>query len=612
MTRPLAPAAAPLDRPFPGRLQLTVDATDTDHKVYRVHEVVTLAAGRPVTLFYPQWETASHAPTGSVAALAGLTVTANGRPVRWRRDPVNVFAFHLDLPPAARRFEVDFQFLAPTRPGALTMTPDIVTVPWQSLVLYPAGWYVRDIPVEARVRLPDGFQAGTSLDVTSTAGGLTAYAPVSLETLVDSPVYAGRWFSRVELAPLDGAPMRLDLVADAPGDLALPPDTRSRLDRLAHQAEHVFGPPHFSRYDALVSLSDALPDDGGTEHLRSAENNFGPQYLTHPEQHLLQHDLLAHELAHSWNGKFRIPARLWTPDFNTPSRDDLLWVYEGQTQYWGIVLAARSGLRTRNETLDLLAAVAARAEARASRRWKPLSDSVNDPIYDAGHGTAWPDWQGREDYYGDGVLLWLDVDTLILERTAGRRSLDDFARRFFAVDGRSEVARTYGLADVCAALNAVTPLDWAAFFRERLDAHDAGRALDGVRRGGYRLAYSAAPTETFRQGELEEGGPDLMTSLGVQMGKMGVVRRLAWEGPAFNAGLGIGARITAVDGTAYSDEALTGALRRDAGGPLRLDFEQDGRARTASVIGAGAPRYPRLEPIPGAVALVDKILDPAP
>ncbi|HEY7789775.1 MAG TPA: hypothetical protein VIC33_04630 [Vicinamibacterales bacterium] len=612
----IGPAAAPApptrvilrDHPFPGTIDLTVDATDTDHKVMRVHESLPVPAAGPMTLLYPQWETASHAPTGSVGALAGLEVTAAGQRVSWHRDPVDAFAFHVDPPLGARRLELEFQYISSTRPGALMMTPDIVVTYWQDVVLYPAGWYTRDIPVRASLRLPSGFVAATSLAPQERTGPVTSYGAVSLETLVDAPVYAGRWSRRVDLGAVEGAPVRMDLVADAPDALAMSQEFRLKLETMLQETARVFGPPHFRQYDFLVSLSSALPSDGGTEHLSSSENNVGTDYLRHPDRHLMQQDLLAHEFVHSWNGKFRTPEGLWTPDFNTPARDDLLWIYEGQTQYWGIVLAARAGLRTRQETLDLLALTAAKAQARTGHAWKSLGDSAFDPVYDAGHRTTWPDWQGREDYYGDGVLLWLDVDTLIRERTGGRRSLDDFARAFFGVDGRSEVTRTYTLADVCLALGRIVSMDWPAYFEQRLEAHDDRHLLDGVRRGGYRLAFTDRPTETFRQAEVDEGGLDLRSSLGLLVGEDGSVGGITWEGAAFRAGVGIGARLTSVNGAPYSDAALLAALRAPAR-PLRLGFRQDGRDRVATIGSVGPPRYPQLERT-GGRSWLDDVLAP--
>lgn len=605
---PLPVRAAARDRAYPGEIGLAVDATDTDHKIMRVQESVPVPASGEMTLLYPQWETASHAPTGSVAAIAGLKITAGGRPVSWRRDPLDVFAFQLTPPPGAARLDIAFQYISPVRDGTLQMTPDIVTVAWQKLVLYPAGWYVRDIQVRATLLLPPGFTAASSLTTQADTGPLVRYAPISLETLIDSPVYAGSRARRIDLGALDGAAVRMDIVADAPADLAVQAPFAQALQAMVRETHRVFGSPHFSSYDFLVSLSDALPGDGGTEHLRSSENNFGPDYLLHPARHLLQQDLLAHEFVHSWNGKFRTPEGLWTADFNTPSRDDLLWVYEGQTQYWGIVLAARSGLRTAQQTLDLLALTAARAEARTGRAWKSIADGALDPVFDAGHGTSWPDWQGREDYYVDGVLLWLDADTLIRERTGGRRSLDDFAHAFFGVGFRSEATRTYTLPDICAVLAQLAPMDWAAFFAARLDAHDDAHLLDGLRRGGYRLVYTGTPSETFVQAQDDDGGIDLRSSLGLLVGDGGAVRRVAWESPAYRAGVGPAARLISVNGAPYSDALLMAAMRK-AGTPFRLGFRQDGREKFATIADAGPVRYPHLERIGGPGSL-DMVLAP--
>ncbi|WP_158914678.1 M61 family metallopeptidase [Caulobacter sp. S45] len=602
-----APRPPPQDRPFPGMVELSVDARDTDHKVMRVHEQVPVVPGAPLTLLYPQWEPASHAPTGNVAALAGLKITARGRSVAWRRDALDVYAFHVDVPSGARSVELEFQYLSPTRSGTLAMSPDLVAALWQDVVLYPAGWYARDIPVRARLRLPPGFQAAGSLAIEGV-GPEIRYALVSLETLVDSPVYAGRWIRDLDLGRAGGAPVRLHLLADRAESLAIPAVFQDRLRTLVIQTADVFGASHFRRYDFLVSLSDALPSDGGTEHLRSSESNFGPDYLLHPEAHLLQQDLLAHEYVHSWNGKALVPTGLWMADLNTPTRDNLLWVYEGQTQYWGIVLAARSGLRTPQETLDLLAVLAAKAQARAGRAWKSMADSALDPVFDAGHSVAWPDWQGREDYYVDGVLLWLDVDTLIRERTDGRHSLDDVARAFFGGDGRSETVRTYSLADLCAALNQVAPMDWAGFFAARLEAHDSRRLLDGVERGGYRLAFAKSPTKTFRQTEQDDGGLDLRASLGLLVGDQGVVRRVVWDSRAFRAGFSPGAKLTTVNGAPYSDAALLSALQNEHGA-VKLGFLQDDRDRSADLIGVSMPSYPYLERGSGRPWL-DEVLRP--
>jgi predicted metalloprotease with PDZ domain len=606
---PAAPARpAAEDRGFPGSVELNVDATDIDHKVMWIHESLPVSGVEPVTLLYPQWETASHAPTAAASALSGLKVTANGKPVAWARYPTNPFAFRVTPPPGASRLDLEFQYISPTADGRLEMAPDLLAVQWQHVLLYPAGWYARDVPVRASLRLPPGFTAATSLTARTRSAHSTAFEEVSLETLVDSPVFAGRWVRRLDLAALDGAPVRMDLAADGPASLSVSEATRLKLAAMVAEAGRVFGPPHFQHYDFLVSLSDRLPAGGGTEHLRSSENGFAPNFFQHPERNLIYQDLLAHEFVHSWNGKFRTPEALWTPDLNTPSRDDLLWVYEGQTEYWGIVLAARAGLRSRQETLDLLAVKAAAAQGRVGRTWKSLADSALDPVFDAGHGVTWPDWQGREAYYVEGVLLWLDADTLIRERTGGRRSLDDFARLFFSVDGRSEVTRTYTLDDLCETLAQVAPMDWRTFFQTRLQAHDGAHLLDGLDRGGYRLSYVDAPSSTATQMEADEGGLDLRSSLGLLVASGGKVRRVAWDSPAFRAGFGVGAKLTAVNGAPYSDDGLLTAMRGHAD-PLRLGFTLDGRDRSVTVTGAHTPQYPRLTPS-GRRPWLDTILSP--
>lgn len=597
------------DVAYPGVLELAVDARDVDHKVMHVRERLPLPpGGAPFTLLYPQWESASHAPTLEANSLAGLHVSADGREVAWRRDPLDPYAFRVEPPPGASELEVAFDYLSPVGGGAVEMTPKLVALAWSHVVLYPAGWYARDIPVRARLVLPTGFQAASSLtpEGSPAADGGQAYAPVSLEVLADSPVYAGRNYRALPLGAVAGASVRLDLLADDPAALDAAAGDVDRLRAMVRETAAVFGRPHFARYDVLVSLSDALPSTGGTEHQRSGENNFASDFLARPGRNLLYQDLIPHEFVHSWNGKSRQPQGLWTADLNTPSDNSLLWVYEGMTEYWGVVLAARAGLRTPQQTLDLLALRAAEAEARVGRSWKSLADSALDPVFDAHHTVSWRDWQGREAYYPEGVLLWLDVDTLIRERTGGARSLDTLARAFFGGDDPGETVRTYTFEDLVAALNAVAPLDWRAFLRRRLDAHDDAHLLDGITRGGFSLARTEVPTETAREAEADEGGLDLRAGLGLLVSGGGRVRRVAWNSPAFHAGLASGAVLKTVNGATYSDAALRAALGR---GPLALSFVQDGVERIAVVADAPAQTWPVLR-ASGAHTWLTDILKP--
>ncbi|MDR3510109.1 MAG: peptidase M61 [Caulobacteraceae bacterium] len=614
LPQPATPApaiAAPQDLPYPGALQLSVDATDLTHGIFAVRERVPIQAAGPITLLYPKWLPGNHSPTGPIDKLAGLTITANGQPVAWRRDPVDVYAFHVDAPAGASALDLVFQFLSPVsaREGRVVMTPAMLNVEWNAVVLYPAGYFARQIPVEASVRLPDGFSYATALETASAADGSASFKPTPLDTLVDSPLIAGRNFKRFELDP--GGPERvsLDVIADRPDELAATPDQIAAHKALVQQAYRLFGSHHYGHYDFLLSLSDKM-GGAGLEHHQSSEDGTTPRYFIDWDKTVAGRDLLAHEFTHSWNGKFRRPADLWTPNFNVPMRDGLLWVYEGQTQYWGYVLAARSGLMTRQETLDAIAETAATYDHRVGRSWRPLEDTTNDPIIAMRRPLSWLSWQRSEDYYSEGQLVWLDADTLIRQLSGGRRSLDDFARGFFGVHDGSLVTDTYTFDEVVAALNAVQPYDWAGFLRQRLEGHGPGAPLDGLARGGYRLVYTDVETDFMKSAEGFRGGTDLLFSIGANVGKDGVLGQVLWDGPAFKAGLTEGTQIVAVNGDAYDPDGLKDAIKaaRTSAAPIALLVKDKNQYRTVTVDYHDGLRYPHLERIADQPARLDDIL----
>lgn len=607
---PPPPIPAPRDASFDGTIALAVDATDTRQKVFRVHEVIPVQAPGDLILLYPEWETSSHAATASVSRLAGLMIHAVGQRIEWRRDPVDPHAFHIAVPVGAPRVELDFQYLSPasTRSGATVITPDLANVQWHSMLLYPAGWFARDLAIAATLTLPAGFRAATSLVVDHAAGGTIAFRPTNLEALVDSPVYAGRYVKQLELA--SGPAVTLDLLADAPADLEIPAGELAKLRALVEQTRRLFRAQHYDRYHFLVSLSDRLPSGGGLEHLESSENNLPAGYFLDLAHQLPNRDLLAHEYVHSWNGRFRQPADLWTPNFNVPMRNSLLWVYEGLTEFWGRVLGARAGLRTQQDTLDQIALDAATAARRIGRSWKSLQDSTNDPLFVAGHPIDWRDWQRREDYYPEGVMLWLDIDGRIRQQTAGNKSLDDVARSLFGIHDASRVTVTYTFADICAALEQVAPDDWATLLRQRLDRHDDRGLLDGLTRGGYRLVYTDTPTEAFRQAEVDGGAIDLSDSIGLAITPAGIVRSVAWNGPAFVSGITPGAHLVSVNGKPYDPELLKAAIQASATTPLDVACEEPGRARTVRIDYRGSLRYPRLARIAGTPDRLGQLLAP--
>ncbi|MGE3476646.1 MAG: M61 family metallopeptidase [Rhodospirillaceae bacterium] len=598
------------DEAYPGTIKLHVDATNTEQRIFKIRASIPASPG-PMTLLFPQWLPANHAPRGPIDKLAGLIVKAGGQRVEWRRDPVEVYAFHIDVPAGATSVDLEYQYLSPTAgdQGRIVVTPEMLNLQWNTVVLYPAGYYARRIPVEASVKLPDGWQMGTALETASAGGSETTFKPVSLEVLVDSPIFAGRHFSRIDLDPKGRSRVTLNIMADEAEQLEAKPEYIAAHRNLVKQADLLFGARHYDHYDFLLALSDKMGGIG-LEHHRSSENGTSAKYFTEWDKRFPGRDLLAHEYSHSWNGKFRRPADLWTPNYNVPMRDSLLWLYEGQTQYWGYVLAARSGLWTKQQALDALAATAALYDHRIGRAWKPLQDTTNDPIASARRPQPWSSWQRSEDYYSEGLLVWLDVDTVLRERTNGRRSLDDFARAFFGhQDGEWEKQATYTFDDVVALLNELAPNDWAAFLRQRLDGHGPGAPLDGVSRGGYRLVYTEEPTDLFKTLEAQRRVVDLSYSVGASVESDGRLASVVWDGALFKMGLAIGARIVAVNGKAYDNDRMKTAVKDSKNGKkVELIVRVGDDVRTLTVDYSGGLRYPRLERVEKTPARFDDIV----
>jgi predicted metalloprotease with PDZ domain len=605
------PIAEPKDRAFSGEIRLAIDASDPERRIVHVRE--TLSGVDPDTvLLYPKWLPGNHAPQGPIDRLAGLKITVNSAGVRWARDPVDIYAFRLQAAPGDRSIDIDFDYLSPTSPrvGEIEISREIAILEWNNVVLYPAGYYARRIPVEASITLPPDWKLGTSLEIQSQDATRTVFKRVDLETLIDSPVYAGRYSARLDLDPGAAAPVHLDLFADRPGLLAVSDQQLEVHRALIQQSYKLFRSPHFAHYDFLYSLSDQVQQKG-LEHLESSENGSDPGAFTEWDKTAYRRSLLAHEFSHVWNGKFRRPADLWTPNFNVPMQDSLLWVYEGQTQYWGEVLAARSGLWTKQQALDQLALTAGYYDVETGEHWRALQDTTNDPIINPRRPMSWRDWQRFEDYYSEGQLVWLDVDTLIRERSQGRRSLDDFASAFFGIDDRSRTTVTYTFADLIAALNRVEPYDWVNFLRSRLDAVASPAPLDGLRRGGYKLVYTDTPSDFERVSDEKHKHLNLTYSLGVEIdNKDGSVTMAIWDSPAFKAKLTEGSQILSVNGAAYSADALKDAILEAKGKrePIQLIIKSGERYLVANVDYHGGPRYPHLERDESQPARLDEIL----
>ena len=605
------PIQAPRDQPYPGILSVSVDATDVARRIVHVSEVLTGARGE-VTLLYPSWIPGDHAPRGHIDRFAGLRVSAGGEPLVWTRDAVDVHAFHVRLPAGASRLDIRFDYLAPTsdKVGGEELSRDLLLIEWTNVVLYPAGFYMRQIPVTAEVSLPEDFDYATALD-TDTRTSSVRFRATTVETLLDSPIYAGRHAVHLDLGQTGGAAVRLNVFGDNAAAVELKTDGLAAYRALVTQAERLFASHHYAHYDFLYSLSDAI-EQNGTEHHQSSENGADPAAFTDWGKYAWERDLLPHEYVHSWNGKFRRPADLWTPNLNVPMRNSLLWVYEGQTQYWGDVLAARAGLRTREESLEDLAMIAAFYQAQAGRQWRPLQDTVSDEIINPRRPMAWRDYQRFEDYYSEGALLWLEVDTLIRERSAGARTLDDFARRFFGINDGSFTVLPYSFEDVLKALNDVLPYDWRGFLRTRLDSPAAPPFLDGLRRGGYRLVFSDQQSEyqkTRAAGRKRDG---FGYSVGLELLGDGTIASVLWNSPAFKARLTESMKVLAVNGRDYSAEALRSAITaaKDGKLPLRLIVHAGDSYLTVDLDYQGGLRYPHLERDAATPARLDDIFAP--
>ena len=609
------PTPAPKDEPYPGgMLRISVDATDLDRRIFQVRETIPLAGGGPQTVLFPQWAPGGHSPRNSIEKVAGLAIRADGQPVTWMRDPVDVFAFHVNAPAGARSLELSYQILTPTASdqGRVVVTPEMLNLQWLAIAMYPAGYYARQVQIEPEVKLPTGWSFGTALEPAGPArDGVTRFKPVPFDVLVDSPMFAGRYSRKVDLDPGAAVPVSLDIFADRPEQLeAATADELERHRELVRQAYKLYGSHHYNHYDFLFAITDRMSGIG-LEHHRSSEDGTSGEYFLDWSTSQAERDLLPHEYTHSWNGKFRRPADLWTPSLNVPMRDSLLWVYEGQTQYWGFLLSGRSGLLTRQEALDALAATAATYAYRIGRNWRSVEDTTNDPIINNRRPQPWTSWQRSEDYYSEGQLVWLDADTLIRTRSNGKRSLDDFAKAFFGVENGNWSERPYAFGDVVAALNAIEPYDWATFFNERINQVAPKPPLDGVTRGGWRLVYTDQETPYFRSAEMHRKSVDLTYSIGLVLARDGDITAVQWDGPAFKAGLTGNSKLIAVNGIAYEMDRLKEAITAaKTGAPLDLLVKSGDHYKTVSIDWNGGLRYPRLERIEGTPDLLSSIYAP--
>jgi len=600
----------PLDQPYAGTVQLEVDVTNVEQKIFNMHEVIPVKPGR-LTLLYPKWIPGNHSPTGPIALLAGLTLSANQQPLEWKRDTLDMYAFHVVVPEGVSQIDARYQFLTPIdkAQGRITATSEMLGIQWNTVVLYPAGYYTHGIRFQPTVTLPQGWKFATALELQQQTGNQLRFKPQALDELADSPLMAGRHFKRYDLDPGAQVPVYLNVFADNDKDLEARPEQLAAHQALVQQAYKLYGSKHYGHYDFLLALSEEFSDIG-LEHHQSSENGVKPNYFTEWDKSQPSRDLLPHEYTHSWNGKFRRPADLWTPNYNVPMQNSLLWVYEGQTEYWGFILAARSGILTRAEVMDYFAMTAASFNQVAGRTWRNLQDTTNQPILNYNQVGSWGNWQRAVDYYDEGSLIWLDVDTKIRELSNGKRSLNDFARQFVSVQDGQHTPLTYQFSDVVATLNAVQKYDWATYLRSVLDSHGPQAPLAGLTRSGWKLVFTDQQSDyerlTFEANELN----DFSYSLGFTLDKDAHLVNVAWDSPAFNAQLSNGMTLLAVNGRSYKADSLKTAVTAAKTGaePIELLFKKNERYLTVRINYHEGLKYPHLVRIEGSKDLLGDIL----
>ena len=584
-----------VDTPYPGgTMRLDIDATDVTRGIYRVTQTVPVAPGTTrLTLLMPQWLPGNHGPRGPMAELVDLQFFAGGEKLSWKRDPVEVFAFHVDVPQGAGDVTAKFIHTSPiqTSEGRITMTQEMLNLQWEKMSLYPAGHYVRQIKVVPSVTIPQGWTAAAALDGVRQQGNKLTWGETSYEILVDSPIFAGKYFRKWDL----GQNVTLNVVADKAEQLDARPQQIQLHRNLVTEARLAFGANHFDRYEFLLALTDRMGGIG-LEHHRSSENQLEPGAFLEWDKYEFDRNLLPHEYAHSWAGKYRRPARLWTPDYRQPMQDDLLWTYEGQDQFWGAVLAARSGLQGKDMVMGMLANWAGNFAMQPGRRWRSVEDTGHDPVFAGRKAKPYASLARNEDYYTEGALIWLEVDQIIREKTGGKRSIDDFAKSFFGMNDGDYGQLTFEVDEIITKLNALAPYDWASFIDTRINTPGQPAPVMGIEKGGYRLVWREEPNPFDRARFADAKVVNLTYSIGIALDKDGKVTSTQWDSPAFNAGIVSGSKVLAVNGNAYEAEGIKDAVTAAKnGGALQLVVQRGNRIETVSLDYKGGLRYPWLE-----------------
>jgi predicted metalloprotease with PDZ domain len=581
----------------PPTVTIFVDATSAARKIFHAKLKIPASAG-DLTLYYPKWIPGEHAPDGPVVDLAGLKFNAGGKALKWRRDLLDGFTLHVDVPAGVNEIEAELDFLSPaTFEGGFSAgssaTDKMAVISWNQVLLYPKGWKSDDINYTASLKLPQGWKFGTPLPISNQSGDEIQFSTVSLTTLVDSPVIAGEFLKVVKLA--DDPLTEMDIAADSAAALAAPQEVWDHYKNLVEQTNKLFGAHHYRDYHFLLSLSDHVAHFG-LEHHESDDSRIDERGLVDDVARKMEASLLPHEYVHSWNGKYRRPAGLSTPDYQQPMQDDLLWVYEGLTNYLGTVLTARSGLLTNEQERDDLALTAAGLDHTPGRTWRNLQDTADAAPELYFSPQAWHSWRRETDFYDEDTLNWLWVDVVIRQQSKGKKTIDDFCKLFHGAPSSGPMLKTYTFDDVVNALNRIAPYDWRGFWIERLTNHGPGAPLGGIEGSGWKLVYDENASEMERGAETNWHMVNATDSIGLNLREDGSVVDTIEGMAAAQAGIGPGMKLIAVNGRKYSPEVLRDALKAGKTGsaPLELLVENTDYYKTFKLDYHGGERYPHL------------------
>jgi predicted metalloprotease with PDZ domain len=584
-------------------ISLNVDAMGTQQKFLRVTEAIPVEAG-PLTLYYPKWIPGEHGPDGPITSLTGLKFEAGGKTIPWQRDLLDVFTFHLEIPAGISSLKASYDFI---EPAGYSATDKLMVLEWNDVVLYPAGTLADKLTYEAKITLPDGWKFGTPLAIEHQGKDGIAFKAASLETLIDSPIISGEYYRSIDITP-PGEPIHheLDMAADSEAALNMSPANQKEMTNLVAESGKLFGTRHYREYHFLLALSDHVAHFG-LEHHECNDSRLPERALLEPGSGMSVGGLLAHEFVHSWNGKFRRPADLATPDYEKPEETDLLWGYEGLTDYLGPMLAARSGLWTPEQYHEYLASIAAMlGPGRPGRSWRPLLDTaIGEPGTGSDRG-GWLNWKRGTDYYDEGDLMWLEVATIIHRETHGAKSIDDFCQLFHGGANNGPELKTYTFEQLVSALNTIAPYDWTAYFHARLDSTSPDAPVGGIENGGWKVVYDDTPSKL----DGRRGNPGDEYSIGLQVRSDGTISDAIVGSPAFKTGISSGMKVIGVNGRLYTNDLLQDAIKaaKDTAQPVSLIVVDDDFIRTFNIDYHGGERYPHLVREEGKSDYLDQLI----